>query len=61
MKKDKKPDTSAIIDNFNFCDIQTDTQTDGHGRHDRPSPEGRVGENHVSNVTSHMSHVTCQI
>ena len=31
MKKDKKPDTLAVIDNFNFCDIQTDRQTDGHG------------------------------
>ena len=27
MKKDKKPDTLAVIDNDNFCNIQTD----GHG------------------------------
>ena len=27
MKKDKKYDTLAVIDNNNFCDIQTD----GHG------------------------------
>ena len=27
MKKDKKPDTFTVIDNYNFCDIQTD----GHG------------------------------
>ena len=31
MKKDKKPDTLAVIDNDNCCDIQTDRQTDGHG------------------------------
>ena len=31
MKKDEKPDTSAVIDNYNFCDRNTDTQTDGHG------------------------------
>ena len=27
MKKDKKPDTLTVINNYNFCDIQTD----GHG------------------------------
>ena len=31
MKKDKKPDTLAGIDNYNFCDIHTDRQTDRHG------------------------------
>ena len=28
MKKDKKPDTLAIIDNYNFYDRQTHIQTD---------------------------------
>ena len=27
MKKDEKPETLAIMDNYNFCDISTD----GHG------------------------------
>ena len=31
MKKDKKPDTLAVIDNYNLYDRHTDTQTDGHG------------------------------
>ena len=26
MKKDKKPDTLAVLDNYNFFDIQTDRQ-----------------------------------
>ena len=30
MKKYKKPDTLAVIDDYNFCDIQTDRQTDRH-------------------------------
>ena len=30
MKKDEIPDTLAVTDNYNFCDRQTDTQTDGH-------------------------------
>ena len=28
MKKDKISDTLAVIDNYNFCDIQTDGQGD---------------------------------
>ena len=28
MKKDKKSDTLAVIDNYNFCDTHTDRQTD---------------------------------
>ena len=31
MKKAKKPDTLAVIDNYNFCDKHTHRQTDGHG------------------------------
>ena len=31
MKKDKKPNTSAVIDNYNFYDRQTDRLTYGHG------------------------------
>ena len=31
MKKEENPDTLAVIDNYNFCDIQTDRRTDGHG------------------------------
>ena len=31
MTKDQKSDTLAVIDNYSFCDIQTDRQTDGHG------------------------------
>ena len=27
MKKYKKPDTLAVIDNYNFCDTQTDVAT----------------------------------
>ena len=27
MKKEEKPDTLAVINNYNFCD----RQTDGHG------------------------------
>ena len=28
MQKDKKPDTLAVIDNYNFCETHTYTQTD---------------------------------
>ena len=31
MKKDEKPDTLAVIDNYNFYNRQTHKQTDGHG------------------------------
>ena len=29
MKKDKNPDTLAVIKNYNFCDKHTHRQTDG--------------------------------
>ena len=47
MKKDKKPDTMADIDNYNFYDRQTDIHTDIRTwrLYDRPGPEGRVSEN----------------
>ena len=28
MRKDGKPDTLAVIDNYNLCDIQTDRHGD---------------------------------
>ena len=31
MKKDKKPDTLAVIDNYNFYDRHTHIHTYGHG------------------------------
>ena len=31
MKKGKKPNTLAVIENYNFSDKHTDIQTDGHG------------------------------
>ena len=45
MKKDKKPETFAVIENYNFHDRHTDTQTDR--LYFRPGPEGRIGENRV--------------
>ena len=42
MKKYKKSDTLDVIDNYNFCDIQTDRRT--WRPYDRPGPEDRVGE-----------------
>ena len=42
VKKDQKPDTLAIIDSYNFCDTWT------WQLYDRPSPEGRVGENYLN-------------
>ena len=43
MKKDQNSDGLAVINNYNFCDRHTDTRT--WRLYDRPSPEGRVGEN----------------
>ena len=43
MKKDEKPDTLAVIDDYNFHDRHTCIQT--WRLYDRPGPEGRVGEN----------------
>ena len=53
MKKDKKPDTLADIDNYNFCDRHTDIHTDRRTwqLYDRPGPEDRVGENRFILVT----------
>ena len=31
MKKDKKPDTLAVVNNYNFYDKHTDIHKDGHG------------------------------
>ena len=31
MTKDKKPDTLAVINNYNLFDKYTNRQTDGHG------------------------------
>ena len=42
MKKYKKPDTLAVINNYNFCDIHTDRRT--WLLYDQPGQEGRVGE-----------------
>ena len=43
MKKDKKPDKLVVINNYNYCDIQTDRRT--WPLYDQPGPEGRVREN----------------
>ena len=43
MKKDDKPDTLAVIDNYNFYDRHTYIRT--WQLFDRPGPEGQVGEN----------------
>ena len=43
MKKDEKPDSSAVIDNYNFYDRQTYIQT--WQLYDRPGPEGQVRKN----------------
>ena len=43
MKKDKKPDTLAVIDNHKFYDRHTDRRT--WRLYVRPNPEGRVGKN----------------
>ena len=47
MKKDEKPDTLAVINNYNFCDNHTHIHTDRQTwqLYDRPGPEGQVGEN----------------
>ena len=33
MENAKKPDTLAVIDNYNFYDRQTQKQTDEHGNY----------------------------
>ena len=42
MKKEKNPDTFAVINNYNFYDRHTDIPT--QQIYDRPSPEGQVVE-----------------
>ena len=44
-KKEKNPDTLAVINNYNFCDTHTDKRT--WRLYDRPGPEGRVCENNA--------------
>ena len=46
MKKDVKPDTFAVINNYNFYDRHTDRRT--WRLYDRPGPEDRVGENQAN-------------
>ena len=46
MKNDTKPDTLAVINNYNFNDRHTHIRT--WRLYDRPGPEGRVGENENS-------------
>ena len=42
MYKDEKPDTLAVIDNYNFCDKHIYTRT--WQLYDRPGPEGQSVE-----------------
>ena len=58
MKNDKKSNTLAIIDNYNFYDIHTDRRTWRH--YDRPGPEGRVGENFSTKYVIWIIYLTVQ-
>ena len=49
MKKDKKSDTLAVINNFNFSDIQTD----GHGD-SMTEPARRAELMKIYGQTSHL-------
>ena len=42
-ERQKKTDTLAVLDNYNFCNKHTYTRT--WRLYDRPGPEGHVGEN----------------
>ena len=46
MKKDEKPDTLAVINNYYFFDRHTHIHTDSQTwrLYERPGPEGRLGE-----------------
>ena len=51
MKKDNKPDTLAVLDNYNFCDRHTNTHTDEHGD-SMTDPAQRAESVKTANVSS---------